>query len=88
MAKLHLSHAIIVRLNVYETDVVILTPETADIVGVLSSSLSLSAGFSIQGEAMDAARSAPQGFTTMWTLFTCSLNGEITREHGDNGTPG
>ncbi len=31
---------------------------------------------------MDVARSAPQGFTTMRTLFTCSLNWELKREHG------
>ncbi len=36
-------------------NVVILTPETAGTVGVLSSSLSLFVGFSIQDEAMDVA---------------------------------
>ncbi len=42
-------------------NVVILTPETADIGGVLSSSLSFSIGFSIEDEAVDVARSAAQG---------------------------
>ncbi len=58
---LHLPHSIIVRLHAHYIDVVILTPKTADIVGVLSSSLSLPVGFSNQEEAMDVARSAPQG---------------------------
>ncbi len=57
MTRLQLPHAIVVRLHVRKSNVVILTPETA--VGV--SSLSLSVGFSIQDEAMDVARSAPQG---------------------------
>ncbi len=48
------------KLYAHEIDVVILTPETADIVGVLSSSLSLSLEFSTQDEAMDVARPAPQ----------------------------
>ncbi len=42
----------------------------------LSSGLTLSVGFSIQDEAVDVARSAPQGVTTMRTLFTCPLNWE------------
>ncbi len=43
-------------------NVAILTPETVGTVGgCLSSSLTLSVGFSIQDEAMDVARSAPQG---------------------------
>ncbi len=42
----------------------------------LSSSLSLSVGSSVQGEAMDVARSAPLGLTTMETVFTCFLNWE------------
>ncbi len=53
--------------RVYKINVAILTPEMADIVGVLSSCLSLSVGFSIQDEAMDDARGLT---TTMRTLFT------------------
>ncbi len=60
MTRLHLPHAIIVRLHGYLSEVVILTPETADMVGVLSSSLSLSVGFSFQDEVMGAARTATQ----------------------------
>ncbi len=60
MTRLHLPHAIEMKLYAHEIDVVILTPETVDIVGVLSSSLSLSVEFSIQDEAMGVARSAPQ----------------------------
>ncbi len=60
MTRLHLPHAIVVRLHVPEIHVVILTPETVDKFGVLSSSLILSVGFFIQGEAMNVARSAPQ----------------------------
>ncbi len=41
--------SIIVRLHAHRVDAVILTLETADIVGVLSSSLSLSTGFSTHG---------------------------------------
>ncbi len=52
----HLPHAIVVRLHVCKSNVVILTPET-DILY----SLTLSVGFSIQDEAMHVARSAPQG---------------------------
>ncbi len=59
VTRLHLPHAIVVRLHL--RNVVILTPETVGIIGVLSSNLSLSAGLSIKDEAMDAARSAPQG---------------------------
>ncbi len=61
VTRLHLPHAIVVGLHVRKSNVVILTPETADIVGVLSRSLYLSAGCSIQDEAMDVALSAPQG---------------------------
>ncbi len=43
----------------HKINVVILTSETADIVGVLCSCLSLSVGFSIQDNAMDVSRSAP-----------------------------
>ncbi len=42
-------------------NVVILITETAGTVGVLSSSLSLSARFSIQDKAMDVARAATGG---------------------------
>ncbi len=48
MTRLRLPHAIVVRLHVRKRNVVILTPERA-------------VGFSIQDEAMDIARSAPQG---------------------------
>ncbi len=61
VTRLHLPHAIVVRLHVHKADVVILTPEAVDKVGVLSSSLSLSLGFSTQDDAMDVAQSAPQG---------------------------
>ncbi len=61
VTRLHLPHAIGVRLHAHYIYVVILTPKTADIVGVLSSSLPWSVGFSIQNEAMDVARSALQG---------------------------
>ncbi len=60
VTRLHLSHALVVRLHVRKSSVVILTPETADTVG-LSSSLSLSTGHSIRDEAMGVARSAPRG---------------------------
>ncbi len=50
MIRLHLPHVFIT-----------LIAQTADIVSALSSSLSLSAGFSIQDSAMDVTRSAPQG---------------------------
>ncbi len=59
--KIHLPHEIEVRLDMHKTDVAILTPETVDLIWYLSSSLSLPAGFSIQDEAMDVARPAPQG---------------------------
>ncbi len=60
--RLHLPHAIVVRLHVRKSNVVILTPETAVYDRwCFSSSLSLLVGFSIQDEAMDVARSAPQG---------------------------
>ncbi len=36
---------------------------------------------------MGGARSAPQGLTTMRTLFTCSLNWELRSKHGVYGTP-
>ncbi len=42
-------------------NVIILTPEMAEEFVCLSSSPSLSVGFSIQDEAMDVARSTPQG---------------------------
>ncbi len=61
VTRLHLPHAIVVRLHVRKSNVVILTPETAVNRWCLSSSLSLSVGFSIQDEAVDVARSTPQG---------------------------
>ncbi len=50
----HLPHEIVVRLNV-------LKGGNGGLIWCLSSSLSLSVGFSIRDEAMDVARSAPQG---------------------------
>ncbi len=61
VTRLHLPHATAMRLHVRKSNVVILTPETVDAVGVLSRSLSLSVGFSIQDETVGVARSAPQG---------------------------
>ncbi len=62
MTRLHLPHAIVVRLHVCKISVVTITLQTADTVGVFfSSNLSLSVGFSTQVEAMDVARFAPQG---------------------------
>ncbi len=55
--RLHLPHAIVVRLHVRKTDFVILTPKTVDLICCLNSSLSLSEAFSIQ----DVAQSALQG---------------------------
>ncbi len=59
MAGLHLTHAIVVRSHLQEIDAVILTPETVGTVGTWA--VALSVGFSIQNEATDVARSAPQG---------------------------
>ncbi len=56
VTRLHLPHAIVVRLYVHKSNVVILTPGTAVIVGVRA----VAVGFFIQDEAMDVARSAPQ----------------------------
>ncbi len=53
--RFHLPRAIDVRLHVLKTDVAILTPETK------GNSPSLLVGFSIQDEAMNVARSVPQG---------------------------
>ncbi len=61
VTRLHLPHTIIVRLHVRKSNVVILIQETAVKRWCLSRSLSLSVGFSIQNEAVDVARSAPQG---------------------------
>ncbi len=65
-----------------KADVVILTLETEGTVG-----LSLAVGFSIQGEAMDVARSAPQG-ARYHEDVTCSLKWELRRDHWFFGTPG
>ncbi len=56
MTRLHLPHAIVVKLHAHYIDVFILTPETAEIFGVTSSSLSLRVGYSIQNEAMKVAQ--------------------------------
>ncbi len=61
MTRLHLLHAIVVRLHVLKVVVVILTPETVVMVGALSSSLPLAEGFSIQDETVSVVRSALQG---------------------------
>ncbi len=61
MTRLHLPQALKVRMHAYQIDVVILTPETVDAVGVLSNNIPLSVGFPIQDEAIDVARSASQG---------------------------
>ncbi len=55
--RLHLPHAIVMRLDVHFINIAIPTLETM----CLSNSLSLPVGFSIQDEAMDVARFAPQG---------------------------
>ncbi len=56
-----LPHAIGVGLHAaHKVSVVILTSKTADLLWCLSSSQSVSIGFSIQDEPMDVARSAPQ----------------------------
>ncbi len=79
------SAKVVVRLHVRKINVVIFTPESADT--VLGSSVSLSVRFSIQDEAMDVARSAPQGahhyhadviylptvFISQWTTHSCIL---------------
>ncbi len=61
VTRLHLPHAIVVRLHMRKIYVVVLIPETAVNRWCLSSSLSMSVGFSIQDEAVDVARSVPQG---------------------------
>ncbi len=61
VTRLHLQHAIVVGLHVSKVNVVILTPETVCSFGVFGSRPSWLVGFSIQDEAMDAARSTPQG---------------------------
>ncbi len=58
VTRLHLPHAIAMALHLCKSNV-ILTSETAGTVGACS--LSLSVGFSIQAEAMNVARYAPQG---------------------------
>ncbi len=58
MTRLHPPHAKVVKLHVRKINVAFLAPETADIVGVLSSSISLSVGLAIQDEAMDVSRPA------------------------------
>ncbi len=59
VTRLHLPHAIVVRLRSRKSNVVILTPESAGTIDVCA--VALSVGFSIQDEVMDVARSAPQG---------------------------
>ncbi len=61
VTRLHLPHAFMVRLHVRKSNVAILIQETAVKRWCLSSSLSLSVGFSIQDEAMDVSQSVPQG---------------------------
>ncbi len=61
VTRLQLPHAVVVRLHVRQNGIVILIPQTVVYSWCLSSSLSLSVRFSIQDEAMDVARSAPQG---------------------------
>ncbi len=79
------------RLHVRKINVVTLTPETMDFIWCLSSSLSLSVGFSIQDEPMDVARSAPQGAhyhadviyllpSLLLLLFRHSAKSSITQE--------
>ncbi len=51
VTRRHLPHAMLARLHIRKSNVVIITPEAHP----------LSVGFSIQDEAMDVARSAPQG---------------------------
>ncbi len=59
VTRLHLPHAIVVKLHLRKSNVVILTGNDGHN-WCLSSSLSLSVGFSVQDEAMDGARSTPQ----------------------------
>ncbi len=54
-----LPYTIVVRLYVHKIDVVTLSPELAIHVGRIS---------------MELAPSALRGLTSMWALFTCSLN--------------
>ncbi len=57
--RLHLPHAIEKRLHVHKIDVVILTPETAGSIGVLTVTNQLLVGFAIKNETMNVARSTP-----------------------------
>ncbi len=81
VTRLHLLHAIVVRLHAHYIDVVILTPETADIVGVLSSSLSRTKPWMLPGPRH-------RGLTTMRAVVTFYLNLELRREHGVYDTSG
>ncbi len=57
----HLPYAVGVKLNTKSFNAVILTSESSDLTWCLRSSLSFLVEVYIQGEAMDVARSAPQG---------------------------
>ncbi len=82
VTMLYLSHAIEVRLHTHKADVVILTQETTDSIWWFSCSPSLSVGFSIQDEAMNVARSAPQGAH----YHADVINWDLRRERGNYST--
>ncbi len=74
LTRLQLPHALVVRLHVRKSNVVILTPET----------MFEQQPFLI-GRVFHPGRShgcCPFRVTTMRTLFTFSLKRELTREHG------
>ncbi len=60
MTRLHLPQSIVESLHVHRVDVVIPAPETVDLIYGLSNSQFLSVAFSIHGDAIGVATSAPQ----------------------------
>ncbi len=79
VTKLHLPHAIVVRLHVRKSSVVILTPEAAVTVGVCEQQPLLVGVFSIPDEAMDVARSAQQGAHYHADVISCCLSSRLSQ---------
>ncbi len=79
VTRIHLQHAIVVRLHARKSNVVILTPEKAGYHWCLSRNLSLSVGVSTQDGAGMLPGPRDRGLTTTRTLFTCTLNWKLRR---------
>ncbi len=87
VTRLHLPHAIVVRLHMRKINVVILLPEKADSLSVRAVAYPCWWDFPSRTKPWMFPGPSHRRLTTMWPVFTCSLNWELRRELVVDGTP-